>query len=235
MMGFWAKGPLKAEADSRMRVIFLGPPGVGKGTQADFIAQKYEIPKLSTGDLLRESVANETSLGKEAKGYMNRGELVPDAVVVGLVEEKLSSPECQKGFLLDGFPRTEAQADQLSSYLASTGKGLDQVVYFSLSKDEIIRRISGRRSCPECKTVYHLESVPPKHAGICDVCGKSLIQRNDDKPETVESRLAVYQEQTAPLVEYYKTRNILGELDGAGLVSAVQERLVALLAQPRVE
>jgi adenylate kinase len=180
-------------------------------------------------------VANETSLGKEAKGYMNRGELVPDAVVVGLVEEKLSSPECQKGFLLDGFPRTVAQADQLSSYLASTGKGLDQVVYFSLSEDEIIRRISGRRSCPECKAVYHLESVPPKQAGICDVCGKSLIQRNDDKPETVESRLAVYQEQTAPLVEYYKTRNILGELDGAGLVSAVQERLVALLAQPRVE
>jgi adenylate kinase len=218
-----------------MRVIFLGPPGVGKGTQADFIAQKYEIPKLSTGDLLRESVANETLLGKEAKGYMNRGELVPDAVVVGLVEEKLTSPECQKGFLLDGFPRTEAQADQLSSYLASTGKGLDRVVYFSLSKDEIIRRISGRRSCPECKAVYHLESVPPKQAGICDVCGKSLIQRNDDKPETVESRLAVYQEQTAPLVEYYKTRNILSELDGAGLVSAVQERLVALLAQPRVE
>jgi len=218
-----------------MRVIFLGPPGVGKGTQADFIAQKYEIPKLSTGDLLRESVANETPLGKEAKGYMNRGELVPDAVVVGLVEEKLTSPECQKGFLLDGFPRTEAQADQLSSYLASTGKGLDRVVYFSLSKDEIIRRISGRRSCPECKAVYHLESVPPKQAGICDVCGKALIQRNDDKPETVESRLAVYQEQTAPLVEYYKTRNILSELDGAGLVSAVQERLVALLAQPRVE
>ena len=218
-----------------MRVIFLGPPGVGKGTQADFIAQKYEIPKLSTGDLLRESVANETSLGKEAKDYMNRGELVPDAVVVGLVMEKLSSPECQKGFLLDGFPRTVAQADQLSKYLASTGKGLDQVVYFSLSKDEIIRRISGRRSCPDCKAVYHLESVPPKHAGICDVCGKALIQRNDDKPETVESRLAVYQEQTAPLVEYYKTQNILRELDGEGLVSAVQERLVALLAQPRVE
>ncbi len=218
-----------------MRVIFLGPPGVGKGTQADFIAQKYEIPKLSTGDLLRESVTNETPLGKEAKGYMSRGELVPDSVVVGLVEEKLSSPECQKGFLLDGFPRTEAQADQLANYLASTGKRLDQVVYFSLSKDEIIRRISGRRSCPNCKAVYHLESVPPKHPGICDVCGKALIQRNDDKPETVESRLAVYQEQTAPLVEYYKTKNILCELDGAGLVPAVQERLVALLAQPRVE
>ncbi len=218
-----------------MRVIFLGPPGVGKGTQADFIAQKYKISKLSTGDLLRESVAKGTPLGQEAKGYMNRGELVPDAVVIGLVEEKLSSQECQQGFLLDGFPRTVAQADQLSSYLSSTGKDLDRVVYFSLSQDEIVRRISGRRSCPGCKAVYHLESIPPKQDGVCDVCGASLIQRNDDKPETIESRLAVYQEQTAPLIEYYKERNVLSELDGAGLVADVQERLVALLAQPRVE
>ncbi len=218
-----------------MRLIFLGPPGVGKGTQAEFSAQKYSIPKLSTGDLLRESVANETELGKEAKGYMNRGELVPDAVVVGLVEEKLSAPECKEGFLLDGFPRTEAQADQLSRYLDSTGKVLDRVVYFTLPDDEIIRRISGRRSCPDCKAVYHLQSVPPQNDGVCDVCGKSLIQRNDDKPETVESRLAVYQEQTAPLVEYYTAQKILVELDGAGLVSAVQGRLVALLDQPRVE
>lgn len=217
-----------------MRVVFLGPPGVGKGTQADAIAQKYEIPKLSTGDLLRESVAKGTSLGKEAKGYMNRGELVPDAVVIGLVEEKLGSPECHKGFLLDGFPRTVTQADQLSTYLTSRGEALDHVVYFSLSKSEIVRRISGRRSCPDCKAVYHLESVPPKLEGICDACGKSLIQRNDDKPETIESRLAVYQEQTAPLIEYYSARNILVELDGAGLVAAVQDRLVALLDQPRV-
>jgi len=160
---------------------------------------------------------------------------VPDAVVIGLVEEKLASPECQKGFLLDGFPRTVTQADQLSTFLESTGEGLDHVVYFSLSKNEIIRRISGRRSCPECKAVYHLESVPPKQEGICDACGKSLVRRNDDKPETIESRLGVYQEQTAPLIEYYKTRNILRELDGAGLVPAVQDRLVGLLAQPRVE
>jgi len=217
-----------------LRVVFLGPPGVGKGTQADAIAQKYEIPKLSTGDLLRESVAKETSLGKEAKGYMNRGELVPDAVVIGLVEEKLGSPECHKGFLLDGFPRTVTQADQLSTYLTSRGEALDHVVHFSLSKSEIVRRISGRRSCPDCKAVYHLESVPPKSEGICDACGKSLVQRNDDKPETIESRLAVYQEQTAPLIEYYSARNILVELDGAGLVAAVQDRLVALLDQPRV-
>lgn len=213
-----------------MRLIFLGPPGVGKGTQADFMAQKYGIPKLSTGDLLRESVAKETSLGKEAKGYMNRGELVPDAVVIGLVEEKLGSTECRQGFILDGFPRTVAQADQLSTYLTAKGEALDRVVYFSLSKEEIVRRISGRRSCPDCKAVYHLESVPPKQDGICDTCGKALIQRNDDKPETIESRLSVYQEQTAPLIEYYQNRNILVELDGAGLVPAVQDRLVALLA-----
>ena len=217
-----------------MRLIFLGPPGVGKGTQADFIAQKYKITKLSTGDLLRESVLKETLLGKEAKEYMKRGELVPDAIVIGLVEEKLSSPECKKGFLLDGFPRTVGQADQLSGFLESLGEKLDLVIHFSLSKSEIVRRISGRRSCPECKGVYHLESVPPREDGICDSCRKSLIQRIDDKPETIEARLAVYQEQTAPLIDYYKVRNILGELDGAGLVSAVQDRLVALLPPTRV-
>ncbi len=218
-----------------MRVIFLGPPGVGKGTQADFIAKKYEIPKLSTGDLLRESVTRETSLGKEAKEYMNRGELVPDAVVIGLIEEKLGSRECQKGFLLDGFPRTVAQADKLSTYLVSSGSALDRVIYFSVSNEEIVRRISGRRSCPGCKAVYHLESVPPKQEGICDNCGKSLVQRNDDKPETIKSRLSVYQEQTAPLKAYYQVRNLLDELDGAGAVSDVQSRLTALLAQPRGE
>ena len=180
-------------------------------------------------------MAKETAMGMEAKGYMNRGELVPDAVVIGLVEEKLGSPDCQKGFLLDGFPRTVTQADQLCTYLTGRGEEIDRVVYFSLSKDEIVRRISGRRSCPDCKAVYHLESIPPKVEGICDACGKSLIQRNDDKPETIESRLAVYQEQTAPLIDYYQAKNILGKLDGAGLVPAVQERLVALLAQPRVE
>jgi adenylate kinase len=216
-----------------MRVIFLGPPGVGKGTQAEFIAQKYHIPKLSTGDLLRESVAKQTSLGKEAKGFMDRGELVPDGVVIGLVEEKLASPECQRGFLLDGFPRTVTQADELSGYLEKNGKSLNHVVYFSLPKADIIKRISGRRSCPACKAVYHLESIPPKRDGVCDKCQMALIQRNDDKPETIESRLAVYQEQTEPLIQYYKQRNILSELDGSGLVAAVRERLIGLLTQPR--
>lgn len=215
-----------------MRVIFLGPPGVGKGTQAEFVAKKYNIPKLSTGDLLRESVDRQTSLGKEAKGFMERGELVPDAVVIGLVEEKLAAQECQNGFLLDGFPRTVPQADELSALLQKQGASLDRVVYFSIPKKEIVKRISGRRSCPECKAVYHLESIPPKRDGICDVCGKALIQRTDDMPETIESRLAVYQEQTEPLIKYYQHRSILSELDGSGAVGTVQQRLVVLLSQP---
>ena len=218
-----------------MRVIFLGAPGVGKGTQADVVSQKFGIPKLSTGDLLRESVARQTPLGKEAKGFMDRGDLVPDEVVIGLVREKLASPECQKGFLLDGFPRTVAQADQLEQILQAQGETLDRVVYFTLPNSEIVKRISGRRTCPNCKAVYHLESVPPKKEGVCDECGANLVQRNDDKPETIESRLAVYQEQTAPLIDYYGKKNVLSELDGAGLVEDVEKRLVALLSQPQVE
>lgn len=218
-----------------MRIIFIGPPGVGKGTQAEFIADKYNIPKLSTGDLLRESVAKETCLGQAAKRYMDQGQLVPDDVVIGLVEEKLSSHECKKGFILDGFPRTVNQADQLNEFIDQTKEEIDIVIYFSIPKNEIIERISGRRSCQKCKAVYHLEYVPPKQQGICDLCGNSLIQRNDDKPETIDSRLSVYQEQTSPLIEYYKIKNILEELDGSGSVSVVKGRLLELLAQRKIK
>ncbi|MEZ4344217.1 MAG: adenylate kinase [Nitrospirales bacterium] len=213
-----------------MRCIFLGPPGVGKGTQAEFVAREFGVPKLSTGDLLRDSVQKKTTLGLEAKGFMDRGELVPDEVVIGLVREKLRSAECQKGFLLDGFPRTVPQADQLELLLQSSGNSLDRVIYFTLPKDEIVKRISGRRSCPRCKAVYHIQAIPPKKNGICDVCETELIQRNDDKPETIESRLSVYDEQTAPLIEYYKGKNVLSELDGSGPVDDVQRRLLALLS-----
>jgi adenylate kinase len=213
-----------------MRVIFLGPPGVGKGTQAEFIAKKLNILKLSTGDLLRESVKKQTALGLEAKGYMDRGELVPDQIVIGLVEEKLKSPDCQKGFLLDGFPRTVPQADQLTALLKKMGEEIDRVVYFTLEKDEIVQRISGRRSCPQCNAVYHISSIPPKQEGLCDVCGSVLVQRNDDKPETVESRLTVYHGQTIPLIDYYKAKGVLVELEASGSVDQVQERLVALLS-----
>ncbi|MGD9852511.1 MAG: adenylate kinase [Nitrospirales bacterium] len=213
-----------------MRLIFLGPPGVGKGTQAEFVAKKFDIPKLSTGDLLRDSVQKKTVLGIEAKGFMDRGELVPDEVVIGLVRERLKTAECRQGFLLDGFPRTVPQADQLGLLLKSSGDSLDRVVYFTLPKDEIVKRISGRRSCPQCKAVYHIQAIPPRKDSICDVCGADLIQRNDDKPETIESRLAVYHEQTAPLIEYYKAKNVLSELEGSGAVNDVQRRLLALLS-----
>ena len=217
-----------------MRVVFLGAPGVGKGTQADFVASQYHIPKISTGDLLREGVAKQTPLGLKAKGFMDRGDLVPDEVVIGLVREKLQSQECSNGFLLDGFPRTVAQADRLSEMLVDQGHSIDQVIHFVLPREEVIRRLSGRRNCPMCPSVYHVESIPPKQSGICDECGAELIQRNDDRPETVQSRLTVYEQQTAPLIEYYKRKDLLFELDGSGSVDAVQDRLLALLSKPKV-
>ena len=218
-----------------MRMIFLGSPGVGKGTQADFVASRFHVPKISTGDLLREGVAKQTPLGLKAKGYMDRGDLVPDEVVIGLVQEKLSSSECSLGFLLDGFPRTVAQADKLSEMLADQGHSLDHVVHFVLPREEIVRRLSGRRNCSKCPAVYHIESIPPKRNGICDQCGADLVQRSDDRLETVQSRLTVYEQQTAPLIDYYKRKDLLFELDGSGSVETVQDRLLAMLSKPRVE
>ncbi|GJL52722.1 MAG: adenylate kinase [Nitrospirales bacterium] len=213
-----------------MRIIFLGPPGVGKGTQADVIATRFAIAKISTGDLLRDGVANGTSLGLKAKQYMDSGGLVPDEVVIGLIEEKLTAPESQSGFLLDGFPRTVAQANTLSEILKTKNQSLDKVVYFVLPKEEIVRRLSGRRSCPKCRAVFHIESIPPKKADVCDFCCTALVQRSDDQPETIQARLSVYEEQTAPLIEYYRGTNILCELDGSGTVTDVQERLLAALS-----
>ena len=215
-----------------MRVIFLGPPGVGKGTQADAIAKNFQVIKIATGDLLREGVAKGTPLGIKAKSFMDSGGLVPDDVVIGLIEEKLSLPESESGFLLDGFPRTVAQADKLSDILVQKNQYLDKVIYFGLSVKEIVRRLSGRRSCPKCQAVFHVESIPPKEPDVCDSCSSALVQRRDDLPETIQSRLSVYNEQTAPLIEYYRGKKVLFELDGSGDVSDVRERLLSALSGP---
>ena len=214
-----------------MRLVFLGAPGVGKGTQAEMVAAKFAIPKISTGDLLRTGVAQKTPLGLEAQQYMTRGELVPDNVVIGLVAEKVASAECEKGFILDGFPRTVLQADALSAILQEQEVSLDRVMYFVIPREEVVRRLSGRRSCSACSSVYHVDYVPPKQDGRCDECGAELVQRNDDKRETVESRLVVYEEQTSPLIDYYQEKNILAELDGTGSVEEVQGRLLAVLSR----
>jgi adenylate kinase len=217
-----------------MRVVFLGAPGVGKGTQADRIAAQYQVAKISTGDLLREAVRNQTTLGLEAKSYMDQGKLVPDAVVIGLVKEKLTESSCAKGFVLDGFPRTVPQAEALGVALASKGIALGRVVNFQVSREDIVRRLSGRRSCPKCQATFHVDFAPPKVDGVCDRCGAQLVQRSDDRREAIEMRLKVYDEQTAPLVRYYQERGLLFQLDGSGAVDVVFQHLSQELAPYRV-
>ena len=217
-----------------MRVVFLGAPGVGKGTQADRIAAQYQVAKISTGDLLREAVRNQTTLGLEAKSCMDQGKLVPDAVVIGLVREKLADPSCANGFVLDGFPRTVPQAEALGAVLASKGIALDRVVNFQVSREDVVRRLSGRRSCSKCQATFHVDFAPPKVGGICNRCGEPLVQRSDDRPDAIEMRLKVYDEQTAPLVHYYQERGLLFQLDGSGAVDVVFQHLSQELAPFRV-
>lgn len=212
-----------------MRLVFLGAPGVGKGTQAERLAERLHVPKVTTGDLLREAVSRKTDLGSQAKSYMDAGQLVPDSIVIGMVQQKLLAPACAKGFLLDGFPRTVAQAQELDAILQRSNLRLDKVIHVVVPRHEIIRRLSGRRHCPSCQAVFHAEFAPPERSGICDRCGKELIQRPDDHQETVESRLEVYEAQTAPLIDFYQSRRVLSDLDGTGSVEDVQQRLVALL------
>jgi len=213
-----------------MRLVFLGAPGVGKGTQAELIASRFHQPKISTGDILREAVRNKTALGLQAKARLDQGKLVPDEVVVGIVKEKLAEPMSAKGFILDGFPRTIRQAEDLDELLRSRGERLDRVVNFVVPRDELVRRLTGRRSCSKCQAIFHVETNPPRRDGICDRCGGELVQRSDDKKETVEARLSVYEQQTAPLVDYYRQRDLLSELDGSGRIEAVHQRLMDLLS-----
>ena len=213
-----------------MKIIFLGPPGVGKGTQAKEAASAIEIPHISTGEILRGAVQAGSDLGTQAKTYMDKGELVPDELVVAMVAQRLVEPDCTNGYLLDGFPRTIAQATALDAKLAERNETVDKVLYFSAPDDVLIRRLSGRRSCPECQAGFHIEAMPPKTEGVCDECGAQLIQRDDDQPETIKNRLEVYAAQTAALIDYYQTTGTLVEVDSAGSADEIAVDVAQALA-----
>ena len=204
-----------------MRLIFLGAPGAGKGTQARQLAAEWGIVQIATGDILREAVASGSRLGLEAKRYMDEGALVPDEVVIGLVAERLDHAEARKGFILDGFPRTVAQAEALGRLLAALGLALDRVLFFEVSEAELVRRLSGRRVCTRCGATFHLVFSLPRVAGACDRCGGELFQREDDREETVRRRLKVYETQTAPLLDYYRSRGLLTTVNGEGPVETI--------------
>jgi adenylate kinase len=208
-----------------VRLVFLGSPGAGKGTQARELAREWEVPQIATGDMLRDAVAAGTSLGRQAKSYMERGALVPDDVIIGLIAERLARPDAERGFILDGFPRTIPQAEALDRLLKDLGSPLDRVIVFDVSEPELLRRLTGRRSCPVCQSTYHLVSAPPRQPGVCDKCGNALIQRVDDQEETVRKRLAVYADQTAPLLGYYRGRGLLAPVSGEGAVDTIRSAI----------
>lgn len=197
-----------------MKIIMLGAPGAGKGTQAKKIAEKYQIPHISTGDIFRANIKNGTELGNKAKTYMEQGLLVPDELVCDLVVDRVKQDDCANGYVLDGFPRTIPQAESLDGALKEMGQKVDYAVNVEVPDENIIRRMGGRRACLACGATYHVENIPPKKEGICDVCGAELVLRDDDKPETVKKRLNVYHEQTQPLIDYYTNAGVLVEVDG---------------------
>jgi len=209
----------------------MGPPGAGKGTQAERLIEKYNIPQISTGDMFRAAVKEQTPLGLEAKKYMDNGQLVPDAVTIGIVRERLAKDDCKKGFILDGFPRTTSQAVSLDAILRDLGIKLDGVINIAVPDEELVRRTTGRLICRTCGATYHLISKPPEKKGVCDKDGGELYQRDDDKMETVKKRLSVYAAQTKPLIDYYKNSNLYIEVDGRQDMDAVFNAIVASLAK----
>ena len=212
-----------------MKLIMLGAPGAGKGTQAKKIAEKYNIPHISTGDIFRANIKNGTELGQKAKTYMDQGLLVPDELVVDLVMDRFAQPDCENGYVLDGFPRTIPQAEALDAALEKAGAKIDYAINVEVPDENIIKRMSGRRACVACGATYHLVHIPPKKEGICDKCGKELILRDDDKPETVKKRLDVYHEQTQPLIDYYTKKGALVEVDGTVAMEDVFNAIVKIL------
>lgn len=212
-----------------MKIIMLGAPGAGKGTQAKMIADKYGVPHVSTGDIFRANIKAGTDLGKEAKGYMDQGQLVPDELTVKILLDRVKSDDCKKGYVLDGFPRTIAQAEVLDGELAKLGDKVDYAIDVDVPDENIVNRMSGRRACLGCGATYHIVAVPPKKEGICDRCGEKLVQRDDDKAETVKNRLSIYHEQTQPLITYFSNQGKLQSVDGTLPMEEVFEKIVEIL------
>ncbi len=212
-----------------MKVVMLGAPGAGKGTQAKIIAEKYQIPHVSTGDIFRANIKEGTELGMEAKGYMDKGLLVPDELTVKILLDRVAAEDCKNGYVLDGFPRTIPQAEVLDKALQELNEKLDFAINVDVPDENIISRMAGRRACLKCGATYHVVNIPPKTEGICDNCGQELVLREDDKEETVAKRLQVYHEQTKPLIDYYEKQGILKDVDGTQSMEAVSEAIVKLL------
>lgn len=212
-----------------MKIIMLGAPGAGKGTQAKKIAEKYGIPHISTGDIFRANIKGGTELGLKAKTFMDQGKLVPDEITIGMLMDRIKADDCAKGYVLDGFPRTIPQAESLTAALAAQGEAIDYAVDVDVPDENIITRMSGRRACLSCGATYHVQFNPPKAEGVCDTCGSALVLRDDDKPETVKNRLAVYHEQTQPLIDYYQKAGVLKEVDGTQDLNKVFADIVEIL------
>lgn len=212
-----------------MKIIMLGAPGAGKGTQAKLIADKYNLPHISTGDIFRANIKEGTALGMEAKKYMDQGLLVPDELTVKILLKRVAKEDCKNGYVLDGFPRTIPQAEVLDKALAELGESVDFAINVEVPDENIIKRMGGRRACLSCGATYHLEHIPPKAEGLCDHCGKELVLRDDDKPETVKNRLQVYHEQTSPLIDFYRAKGVLKEVDGTRRMDEVFNAIVEIL------
>jgi adenylate kinase len=220
---------------SELNLILVGPPGAGKGTQAERLTEDFGLPYYATGNILRQAVAEGTELGRKAKEYMDAGELVPDDVITGVILDALESDEAADGFLLDGFPRTVPQAESLGAALEKVGRRISGVLLIDVSDDEVVRRLSGRRTCSKSGHTYHVEFDPPKHEGVCDQDGSKLVQRDDDKPETIRKRLSVYHDQTEPLVDHYEDRGLLRRFDGSRTPTEVHDHIRAAVATLRLE
>lgn len=216
-----------------IRIVLLGPPGSGKGTQASTLKTRRSIPHIASGDILRANVRDNTDLGRQARPYMDRGDLVPDSLILDMMADRLSQPDAAEGYILDGFPRTVAQAEALEQRLQQMDRALDAVIFLRVPEEEILRRLAGRRTCPVCNAVYHVDTMPPQREGICDSCQAKLVQREDEQPDVIRKRLEVYAEQTQPLLLFYRERRLLQEIDGTIGVDNVMEAIEKIVADTR--